>query len=84
MKKDKKKKECSFCEMRKKMKNAKGEKVRESYARTGDIQSYLQELKFAATKPFKLNFKEGFSILWENGAAERANDRELARLQRLS
>lgn len=79
MKKTKKKKECSFCEMRKKMKNSKGEQVKESYARTGDIDSYLQELRFAAAKPFKLNFREGFSVSWKN--AESLDEAKMTKAQ---
>ena len=61
MKKDKKKK-CSFCEMRKKLK----ENVRESYARVGSVADYLKEIAFARTKPFKLNFNEGFAVTFNS------------------
>jgi hypothetical protein len=60
--KEEKKKKCSFCEMRKKLK----ENVRDSYARQGSIDSYLKEMVFANSKPFKLNFKEGFSVSFRN------------------
>lgn len=61
MKKHKKKK-CGFCEMRKKLK----ENVRESYARVGSVADYLKEMAFARTKPFKLNFNEGFAVTFNS------------------
>lgn len=66
MKDKKQKKKCSFCEMRKKMKNSKGTPVKESYARQGSIEEYLSELVFAKAKPFKISFNEGFSVNWKN------------------
>ncbi len=84
MKRNKNKKKCGFCEMRKKMKNSKGKPVKESYAREGDLQNYIQELKFAASKPFKLNFSEGFSITWKNATdlQEKAEKAQMTKKQK--
>jgi len=85
MKKDKEKK-CGFCELRKKMKN-KGKPVKESYSRSGDIENYLNELVFAQTKPFKLNFNEGLNVTFKNrelNEAKKMTEKQMKEKERIS